>query len=126
MPESGHRSWDVVDGGKVRQVPVFAELDRLIADSAPEERPALVVQLAARLAQLGATLAAPSCGSEAADDAPDLNLPAKEAARRLGMSLPYLYKHADEYPFTVRIGGRVLFSARGVAGWNRRKMAEKS
>jgi hypothetical protein len=101
--------------------PALEALDRLIAESAPEERAGLVVQLAARLAQLGAGLTVPS-KAVTDEDASDCNLSARETARRLGVSLPYLYKHASEYPFTLRIGGRVLFSARGLAEWSRRQM----
>lgn len=38
----------------------------------------------------------------------------EEAANRLGISTDYLYRHADEYPFTRRMGGRLLFSSAGV------------
>lgn len=38
----------------------------------------------------------------------------EEAASRLGISTDYLYRHADEYPFTRRIGGRLLFSNAGL------------
>lgn len=52
---------------------------------------------------------------------PDRNLSAEEAAQRLGMSRDYLYRHAANLPFTVRIGSRVLFSERGLERWNARK-----
>lgn len=123
MAEPGRRTWDVLEGGRGRPAPVLEALDRLIAESTPEERPALVVQLSARLAQLGAGLTAtPEAGPPG--ESPDRNLSARETARRLGVSLPYLYKHADDYPFTVRMGTRVLFSARGLAKWTRQKMNE--
>ena len=122
MAESRHRRWDVVEGNRGCVIPVFVELDRLIAESSPGDRPALVVQLAARLAQLGAVLALPSQKAEHADEVPDRNLCARETARRLGVSFPYLYKHASEYPFALRIGRRIVFSARGLAAWNRRQM----
>jgi|GEM_PF-1166867 predicted DNA-binding transcriptional regulator AlpA len=38
----------------------------------------------------------------------------EEAAGRLGISTDYLYRHADEYPFTRRIGSRLLFSSSGI------------
>jgi excisionase family DNA binding protein len=37
-----------------------------------------------------------------------------EAARRLGISPDYLYRHASEYPFTRRQGRKPLFSAQGI------------
>jgi predicted DNA-binding transcriptional regulator AlpA len=38
-----------------------------------------------------------------------------EAAKRLAMSKDYLYRHADEFPFTRRIGRNLRFSALGIA-----------
>jgi predicted DNA-binding transcriptional regulator AlpA len=100
----------------------FDGLGQLIAEAPREELPALVVQLAARLAQLGAALAVPATKAGPMEDAPDRNISAREAAKRLGVSLPYLYKHAGTYPFALRIGRRIVFSARGLAVWNRRQM----
>ena len=48
-----------------------------------------------------------------------LNISADEAARRLGLSKDWLYRHADELPFTIKIGRRVLFSAPGLEKWTR-------
>jgi excisionase family DNA binding protein len=41
-------------------------------------------------------------------------LAVSEAARRLGISEDYLYRHAQEYPFTRRQGRKLLFSAQGI------------
>src|SRR5262249_43154584 len=50
-------------------------------------------------------------------DADDL-LDAHQAARRLGMSIGWLYKNARKFPFTRRIGRRTLrFSAAGIADY---------
>lgn len=47
--------------------------------------------------------------------APDRLLTAKETAQLLGVSTKYLYTHADEYPFTRRLGKKTLrFSAKGI------------
>ncbi len=101
---------------------VLGALDQAIAQAAVEERPGLVVALAARLAALGAGLvAAPFAAPEPAAEALDRNLSARETARRLGVSLPYLYKHSVEYPFVLHIGRRLLFSARGWEAWLRVK-----
>jgi predicted DNA-binding transcriptional regulator AlpA len=97
---------------------VLLALDRAIGEASPEERPALVVALAARLAQLAAaslTTPAPGTGRFVETDA---NLSAVEAARRLGISKDWLYRNAERLPFAVRIGRRVLFSARGLERWN--------
>lgn len=97
----------------------LAALDEAIAAAAPAELCALVGKL--REAELLAEMrlrssALPTNGSGPGEE--DHNLSAQEAARRLGVSLPYLYKHAPEYPFARRIGRRVLFSARGLEAWN--------
>jgi len=41
-------------------------------------------------------------------------LSAPEAARRLGISQDYLYRHHRDFPFTRRVGRRLLFSALGI------------
>lgn len=57
-----------------------------------------------------ARLAAPSSVQSQADEL----LSAPEAARRLGISQDYLYRHHRDFPFTRRVGRRVLFSALGI------------
>jgi predicted DNA-binding transcriptional regulator AlpA len=52
---------------------------------------------------------------------PNRLLAVEEAAPRLGMSQSYLYKHADEFPFTVRQGARLKFSEAGLEDYIRRK-----
>ena len=59
-----------------------------------------------------------------AADAPEKNLSASEAARRLGMSRDWLYRNAGRLPFSVRIGRRVLFDARGLERWNRSRASQ--
>jgi excisionase family DNA binding protein len=44
----------------------------------------------------------------------DQLLDVDEAADRLGTSTDYLYRHSGKLPFTVRIGSRLRFSARGI------------
>jgi helix-turn-helix protein len=69
---------------------LFAELDRAIAGAAPEERPALVVQLAARVAALGAGLTVPvNEHKDAAEPRPGM-LTYQEAARFLNCSPSYV------------------------------------
>jgi predicted DNA-binding transcriptional regulator AlpA len=57
-----------------------------------------------------ARLTAPAPAQSQADEL----LSAPEAARRLGISRDYLYRHHDDFPFTRRVGGRLLFSALGI------------
>jgi excisionase family DNA binding protein len=92
------------------------DLAALVAQAAPEELPVLIGQLEAAKAAAWARITAPQL---APANGEDRNLSAREAAARLGVSLPYLYKHAHEYPFTVRYGKRVLFSSHGLDAWNR-------
>ena len=44
----------------------------------------------------------------------DTLLSATEAAKRIGMSLPWMYRHAAALPFTVRQGRALRFSANGI------------
>lgn len=85
----------------------------------PAVIPALLVQLAAAQAVLSARLvvSSNSRGASAPEPAGPVNLGIKDAARRLGVSASYLYRHAKEYPFTVRIGRRLLFREAGIARW---------
>jgi predicted DNA-binding transcriptional regulator AlpA len=84
--------------------------------------PALLCQLAglqsALLARLLTDSTPPSI--QAAD--PDGLLDVAETAQRLGTSKDWLYRHADQLPFTVRLGPRQLrFSAHGLAQYIRKR-----
>ena|ERR1019366_4311990 len=57
-----------------------------------------------------ARLTAPAPVQSQADEL----LNAAEAARRLGISQDYLYRHHCDFPFTRRVGRRLLFSALGI------------
>lgn len=62
--------------------------------------------------------------SESVTPAPtvaDRNLDVQEAARRLGMSGAWLYRHGAELPCAIRIGRRLLFSAQGIETFLARK-----
>src|SRR5262245_19891828 len=49
-----------------------------------------------------------------------------EAADKLGLSKDWLYRHADQFPFTVRVGSRHLrFSAQGVDRYIRDQAASR-
>ena len=89
---------------------LLVALDELLARSPVERLPALLAALHARagvaLARLDETTweGVQSSGKTA----PNENLPVKEAARRLGVSPAWIYRHARKLPFTVRIGRRLL------------------
>ena len=57
-----------------------------------------------------ARLTGPSLVQSQADEL----LSAPEAARRLGISQDYLYRHHRDFPFARRVGRRLLFSAVGI------------
>ena len=92
-------------------------LERLLEICPSDRLPALIAALSARLAAEAARgLASPNPQRRQAEG-PDENLSIEEAARRLGISKDFLYR--TKLPFKVRIGRRVLFSARGLERWNR-------
>jgi predicted DNA-binding transcriptional regulator AlpA len=77
---------------------------------------ALQVRAAARL---GAAEETPARAKE-----PDTLLDVAEAAKRLGTSEDWLYRHAGELPFTKRLSERQLrFSSRGIDEYIRRRMS---
>lgn len=45
---------------------------------------------------------------------PDELLDVEEATRRLGLSKDYLYRHHSDFPFTRRVGRKLLFSGLGI------------
>jgi len=97
---------------------VLADLDRIIAGAAPGELPALVGRLV-ELEERARLRLRTEPGTNGHARPERRNLSAEEAARRLGVSKPYLYKHADEFFFTSRMGNRVVFDAEGLEAWNR-------
>ena len=52
----------------------------------------------------------------------DRLLTVEEASRKLGLTKDYLYRHADHFPFTVRVGPRHLrFSLHGMERYIRQR-----
>lgn len=106
--------------------PTRAELLTLLSDPervqdvAPEAIPALIGEAAALQAQLWARLHAPTATAPAPAakaDADEL-LTVKQAAARLGVAAKWMYRHADDLPFTRRLtSGTLRFSARGLERW---------
>lgn len=96
------------------------QLEELLqaARTAPsDELPRLLGDLEEIRCTAMARLASPSPPQPQAD----VLLDAAEAARRLGMSQDWLYRHAEHLPFTRRIGRRLLFSAQGIEQFIRAK-----
>jgi hypothetical protein len=94
---------------------VTPDLRQLVAAADLAELPELIGQLEIAKALALARLAAPT---PALATVPARNLSATEAARRLGVSLPYLYKHAASWPVARRLGKRVVFDSAGLEAWN--------
>jgi excisionase family DNA binding protein len=92
---------------------MFCRLDAAIPNATPAQRAALVIQLAARLAALGAGLASGETPTTK-QVAGERNLNVKEAAKRLGLSSRYVYNHADELG-GIRFGRRVVFPEKALA-----------
>lgn len=96
------------------------DLPAMVAATAAPDLPRLIGELEAAKAAAWARLAVPLPG-RCPDGGHDENLPTDEAARRLGMSERWLYRNASRLPFTVRIGRRLVFSARGLDRWLERQ-----
>jgi hypothetical protein len=96
---------------------VLADLDAAIAAAAPEDVPALVVSLAARLAVLGATLTVK--GPERPVQV-EQNVSVREGAARLGVSPRFIYRNARTLPFTRHVGRRVVVNESALIKYMRR------
>jgi predicted DNA-binding transcriptional regulator AlpA len=78
---------------------LLQELDDLPVESIP----AVMASLAAAQSMLAARLLTTHNGNSSEPQA-DRLLDVNEASAKTGMSVDYLYRHADEFPFTVRVG----------------------
>ena len=86
-------------------------IDRFEAGSlSPSEHAELVGQLAAMQARVTMSMMAPKSSNGHGGKL----LVAAEAAKRLEMSADYLYRHADDFAFTRRVGSRLRFSSTGI------------
>ena len=104
-------------GDPLNEARFWPDLDRRIRSASDDRLRDLALALAARLAEVTARLA---CAREGRiGRQADENLDVRQAASRLGLSISWLYREAYRLPFTVHIGRRVLFSARGLEQWSR-------
>jgi len=98
-----------------------SDIRDLVECTPAAELPQLIGDLEAARAAAWARLTAPA--AEPPAEAPrqePRNLGVAEAARRLGMSRDWLYRHAAELPFALRIGRRVVFDSVALERWNRK------
>lgn len=95
-----------------------------LVDATPSpELPQLIGDLEAAKAAAWARLTATPTNGRPDELAPEVrNLDIAEAARRLGMSRDWLYRHASELPFALRIGRRLVFDSLALERWNRRRV----
>ena len=99
-------------------------LDEIAAD--PQKvldlSPTVAGAMLARLAAIQAVLLSRALASEkdgSGTAAEDRLLTVSEAATVLSQTEDWLYRHAKQLPFTVRVGNRVRFSSAGIARWIR-------
>jgi hypothetical protein len=71
-------------------------------------------EIPALLCHLNSLAAALSARLLAEDNEPDELLDVAAAAQHLKVSESHIYHHAKHWPFTVRVGGKLLFSSRGI------------
>lgn len=95
------------------------QLDELLAvarTTPAEQLPELIGDLERVKAVALARLTAPQPQPQ-----PDALLDVEEAARRLSMSRDFLYRNADSFPFTRRIGRALRFSSTGITEFAQKK-----
>ncbi len=98
-----------------------SELRSLVEGTPTPELPQLIGDLEAARAAAWARLTAPATAKPSESLGQDFrNLDVAEAAKRLGMSRDWLYRHASGLPFAVRIGRRVVFDSVALERWNQR------
>lgn len=104
---------------KIEVDAALATLDRAIAESPADAIPRLVTALAARTTAASSRLLSEPTHDR--DSTPDRNLSIREAAGQLGVSVSWLYRNHKALPFSLRLGQRVLFSAKGLERWNQQR-----
>ncbi len=89
-----------------------------------EQLPSLLGELEEVRCTAMARLAMPTSVQAQSDEL--LNI--AEAARRLGLSKDYLYRHHSEFSFIRRVGRKLLFSASGIERYIKQRipLASKS
>src|SRR5262249_35040761 len=98
-----------------------SNLRSLVEDTPAPELPQLIGELEAARAAAWARITAPAAGKPSdLSDQEARNLDITEAARRLGISRDWLYRHASELPFALKIGRRLVFDSLALERWNRR------
>ena len=97
-----------------------AELE-IVLEAARTLPAALLPTLLGELEQIRWTAMARLSSPETHQPQSDKLLDINEAASRLGVSTGYLYRHARGFPFTRRIGRKLLFSSLGINAYLRQR-----
>ena len=103
----------------------LAETPAKAKDLPPDVRQALAFRALAVLNALyAAGLVDGACSNGQAEHTVngDRLLTAKQAGEWLGRSEDVVYRHADQFPFTVRDGRQVRFSEKGIERYIRQRM----
>jgi excisionase family DNA binding protein len=113
----GRRRLDVLDVSPRPGRIVTRDLDSLLAaldDLAVERLPEVLGALETAKTRMWMRLTAPPAVAQSATDS-DETVDVDEAARLLGMSRSWVYRHARRLPFARRVGRRALrFSTSGI------------
>ena len=97
---------------------LVADLERRALEA---ERIGATAPVAAIYRALAADVASLNGNGSAPAPRPDHLLTAREVAPRLGCSVRYVYSHAKDFAFTVRMGNLVRFSEAGLERWLARR-----
>jgi excisionase family DNA binding protein len=82
-----------------------------------EDLPELLGELEVLRATAIMRLSAPVSRSDRHDEL----LSVEEAAERLGIGKDYLYRHSKQFPFTRRMGRKLVFSSQGIDEYIRKR-----
>ena len=99
-------------------------MDQVLAQAAPTDCPELIAIGEGFTAQVRLNMLQPTRLSSTKAPLPsdDRLLTVEEASQKLGLTKDYLYRHADQFPFTVRLGTRQLrFSLHGMDRYIRQR-----
>ncbi len=101
----------------------LAALEQVAANVPVPELPDLIGRLVSLEERARLRLRQGAPAATGATDA-DENVSAAAAARRLGVSRAWLYRHTPSLPFALKLGRRIVFSTRGLERWHRQRLGQ--
>ena len=107
---------------------LIAALEEAVSQAQPYDYPVLLGELERIRVRLWTNMMQAHCRtSPIAETAQDRLLTIDQASKKLGLSKDYLYRHADQLPFTVRPGLRQLrFSLLGIERYIEHKRGHRT